>query len=316
MKPTSVISIIVAFLLIVAGLITCFVAQNIASASGDFIFAESRGDDLVNTVEIGQDISKIELIVQNAEINIFGTSDKSYIEFVNFSENYYSLSQSNTIISFDEIPDLKSMLKFWENGFSFKGMRYILNFNKQSDNAEKVINVYLKADQLLKIFDIQANICTVNINEIEIDCDYKINANDISINASTLKTGGTLNINSGDKEEAANKVSMNISYSLIKNLNISSKELITDIDLFKLSGNSNITCDSGDISFKFITDPTLMNLDIKTDGYLTVAGNDYMSSYVHAGNPDSQYSMKISSKNADISISKASTPATQAQNNE
>ena len=47
MKPTSIISLIVAFLLVVTGLVTCFIAQNIASANGEFIFAESRGDDLV-----------------------------------------------------------------------------------------------------------------------------------------------------------------------------------------------------------------------------------------------------------------------------
>ena len=155
MKPTSIISLIIAFVLVVAGLITCFVAQNIASSNGEFIFAESRDGDLVNTVEISEDISKIELIVENAEINIHGSSDRSYIEFINFNENYYTLSHSNTLLSFNEIPDLLSMVKFWESGFSFKGMRYILNFSKPSQDSKK-INIDLTEKQLLKIFDILA----------------------------------------------------------------------------------------------------------------------------------------------------------------
>ena len=80
---------------------------------------------LVNTVDLTEsEISKIELIVSDAEINIIGRSEKACIEFVNFRENYYNLSAANRVLSFSEIPDITSMLKFWENGFTFKGMRY------------------------------------------------------------------------------------------------------------------------------------------------------------------------------------------------
>ncbi len=314
MKPTSIISLIVAFVLVVAGLITCFVAQNIASSNGEFIFAESRDGDLVNTVEISEDISKIELIVENAEINIHGNADRSYVEFINFNENYYSLSVSNTILSFDEIPDLMSMVKFWESGFSFKGMRYIFNFSKPNEDAKK-INIYLTQEQALKIFDIKADTCTINIENIVIDCDYKFCVNDLTVNANTLRTAGTFNVNSAAKEEAAENVRLNISYSLIKNVLVSAKNLETDIDLFKISGDANITCDTGKVKIRFINSPSEQNIVVSTAGSLLVSGVEHLNEYSSHGDQSSQSMIKISSKNAVIDISKTDSSVPQSQNN-
>ncbi len=313
MKPTSIISIIVALVLIVAGLITCFVAQSIASSNGEFIFSESRGDDYINTVEIGDSISKIELILSDAQINIYGGSDRSYIEFVNFSENYYSLTVSNTILSFDEIPDIMSMLKFWENGFSFKGMRYILGINSKRDSdAKKSVNIYVSDEQQLKIFDIQADSCTLDIKNIVSDSDYKLTVSDATVNVESVKTGGTFSINHENNTTPATSVKLNINYAVIKNLNISTKTLNTDIDLFKLSGDSVIECENGNIQIKFAEDPTLLNFDIRSEGAINISGDVYMNTFAHAGNPESSYKMKINTKNADISLAKTekTTPPT------
>ncbi len=315
MKPTSIISIIVALVLIVAGLITCFVAQNIASSNGEFIFSETRGDDYINTLEIGENISKIELILEDAEINISGGSDRSYIEFVNFSENYYSLTVSNTILSFDEIPDIMSMLKFWENGFSFKGMRYILGINSNRDsNAKKSVNIYISDEQQLKIFDIQSDSCTLNIKNIIGDSDYKLTTNEATVNISTVKTGGTFSINHGTKATPATSVKLNINYAVIKNLNISTKKLETDIDLFKLSGDSDIVCENGSINIKFAEDPNLLNFDIKSAGTINISGDVYMNTFAHAGAPESSHTMKINAKNADITLAKTEKTAPPTDN--
>lgn len=315
MKPTSIVSLIVAAVLIIAGLVTCFVAQNIASANGEFIFAESRDGDLVNTVEINEDISKIELIVENAEINIHGDADRSYVEFVNFSENYYSLSVSNTILSFDEIPDLMSMVKFWENGFTFKGMRYILNFSRPNDDVAKKINIYLTKDHALKIFDIQAETCTLNIENIITDCDYKLCVNDLTVNANTLKTNGTFNINSAAKEEPAEDVKLNIEYSLIKNVSVNTKNLVTDIDLFKISGDANIICDTGRVKIRFVTPPSDLNLSVKTTASLLISGIEYLNEYSNHGDQESQHTIKITSQDAVIDIARTDSAIPQTQNN-
>ena len=71
MRPQSIVSLIVAVLLVIVGLVTCMIAQNMAQANGEYLFSEIRGEDNVQTVDLtDSEISKIELIVEDAEINI------------------------------------------------------------------------------------------------------------------------------------------------------------------------------------------------------------------------------------------------------
>ncbi|MBQ8185331.1 MAG: hypothetical protein IJ037_00485, partial [Clostridia bacterium] len=239
MKPTSIVSLIIAVLLIILGLVTCMIAQNMANANGEFLFSETREDGLVNTVDLTEsEVSKIELIVTDAEINIIGRSDKACIEFVNFRENYYNLSAANRVLSFSEIPDIMSMLKFWENGFTFKGMRYILNFAKDQEqpvDTKKVINLYLTSDKEIKIFEISGNNCTLNIEGMSSATDYNITVENAEINTTGLKTTSNFNINSKESDKPAQSVTLNMNTALLAHLNINATELIMDANVFRCS---------------------------------------------------------------------------------
>ncbi|MGN0988696.1 MAG: hypothetical protein ACI4N6_00125, partial [Eubacteriales bacterium] len=96
MKPTSVVAIIVAAVIMTVGIVTCLAANGVAEKNGTPLFAESRGDDYIHTVDLTEgDIIKISLNITDADVNIYGSSATSYIEFVNFRETLYSLSVSN-----------------------------------------------------------------------------------------------------------------------------------------------------------------------------------------------------------------------------
>ncbi len=176
MKPASVISLIVAVLLVIAGFVTCMIAKNMAEAEGQPLFAEDREYGLVNTMDLTDTaISKLELNVDDAEIHIYGKSEKSYMELVNFRENYYAFSDSNRVISFDEVADVTSMLKFWENGVSFKGIRYLFTAKDEEPVGDKVINLYLGGDKVdLKIVNITGKNCKVFLDNMEYNADYTI----------------------------------------------------------------------------------------------------------------------------------------------
>ena len=76
MKPASIISLVIAVLLIVVGLVSCFIAQNMAKANGEYLFAEDRGADSVYTVDLtDSEISKIELIASKVQVNIYGRQE-------------------------------------------------------------------------------------------------------------------------------------------------------------------------------------------------------------------------------------------------
>ena len=98
MKPASIISLIVAAVIIVIGIVTCTVANSKANQSGNLLFAETRGEDSVNTIDIsGRDLIKVSLNFGDADVSIYGTTGESYIEFINFPESFTSakIKQSN-----------------------------------------------------------------------------------------------------------------------------------------------------------------------------------------------------------------------------
>lgn len=305
MKPTSIVSLIISVLLIIVGLVTCFIAQNMAQDNGEYLFAEENNGDLIQTVDLSDsEISKIELIVGEAEINIYGRAEKSYIEFINFRENYYALSATNRVLSFDEIPDVMSMLKFWENGFSFKGMRYILNFNNQpKEDTKKTINIYLEPDREIKIFDINADICTLHIENMTSATDYNIVTKEAVIDATTFKTSSSFNINSGEDEKSAEKVSLNMATAVISNLNICAKDLLLDLDSFRCNGSGNIICETGNLDFSTIRRAAEMNLHITSEsGQIMIENETVESPYINANTEDPGSIFKIKTDSANIKM--------------
>ena len=317
MRPHSIVSLIVAVLLVIVGLVTCMIAQNMAQANGEYLFSEIRGEDNVQTVDLtDSEISKIELIVEDAEINIYGKSDRSYIEFVNFKENYYSLSATNRILSFDEIPDLMSMLKFWENGFSFKGMRYLLNFsdwnNEETEERQKVINVYLTKDKLIKIFDIQAKTGTITIKDMVSETDYNIVTENATVNATTLKTSSALTINDGEDISPAADLTLNLTTAFVSTLNVNADNLQMAANLFRSTGSGEIVCNTGSIAIDSVTRTEEMNLEIKTaGGFVHIDGETVSPPYNHIGSESNPGKLSINTVTANVSIRYANqTPGT------
>ncbi len=313
MKPASIISLVIAVLLIIVGLVGCFIAQNMAQANGEYLFSESRGENSVQTIDLTEsEISKIELICPDAEVNIYGRSEKSYIEFINFRENYYSLSNANRVLSFDEIPDVKSMLKFWENGFTFKGMRYILQFhNKEEEGKQKVINIYLTNTKDIKIFDIKVDSLKLNITNMTSGTDYNITTKNAVIDSSVLRTSSTFNINSAEGDSPADSVTLKLNTALVQNISVNAKELLWTADRFRVSGNAVINAETGEVNITTITaqsnSPKELRLDITTNGTIIVDGSQVQSPFTQAGSetPVGEYKMTLG--DADVKISASDT---------
>ena len=135
--------------------------------------------------------------MNDASIYIYGQSGLSepYVEIVNFRDSYYTATHANQVFSFDEVPDVLSMFKFWENGFSFRGMRYIVNFNNRKAEGEKIIRVYLTPSTgSLKLLDIQGDNCNIYLDKISDGADYKISMPHGSIHADTVNIGSTFQV--------------------------------------------------------------------------------------------------------------------------
>lgn len=152
--------LIIAVLLIVGGVILCSVAEDIALTDNYALFHSSEdGGTYVREDFDPATIRKIELLVTDAEIQIIGGSEEAYVEFINFRDGLYTLSNNGEMLSMDEIPDLESLFNL-QSGFSFGGMRYILQSGTVS-LGEKKINVYLPTETALKQISVEANNCVI-----------------------------------------------------------------------------------------------------------------------------------------------------------
>ena len=247
MKPTSIISLIIAVLLTIIGLVTCFIAQNMARSSGEQLFADRAEGGTSITKEFDpKDLEKISITFSSGAVNIYGNCDdrgsehyssSCKMEIVNIPATDFSFNTTNSKLEFNEMLAL-DRLKFWENGFSFPGMRYILNmeqiralFSKEKPEArnDKQINLYLTREAVKaleeeaeaadtaeegeaetqnkttwKLNQIQITTtdpagCNVTIRDVQIDADYNIYAAKYGLNVRNVTTNTAIHATSVER---------------------------------------------------------------------------------------------------------------------
>jgi len=334
-KPTSIISLIVAVLLVIVGLVTCFIAQNMAQSNGEQLFADNVNGNISISEEINLDnLERISVVFSTGKVNVYGNcdtpgadhySDVSKIELVNFKENYYTLTRSSNLLSFDETGDIKSMLKFWENGFSFKGMRYILNMeqirefidqykNADEEDREKQINIYLTKEALekataegedslgLKQIQITARGaagCEVRLDNMRINTDYNIIAENVTLNVSQTRTDSFINVKS-DGDASAKKAEVRMENSVIGYLNIRADDLDFASTSLHVRNELKLTSKTGTIRYASPGRLSSYNMEIRTKGRILIDDTDMSSPYSYvAGSGNPQFT--IESEEADVS---------------
>ena len=281
---------IVAVLLIIAGFVTCLIAQNMAEAEGQMLFAENRDYGLVNTLDLAETaISKLEINVQDADVHIYGGSESSYIELVNFRENYYSCNTSNRVVTFDEVPDVTSMLKFWENGVSFKGIRYLLAFGEEEPVGDKVINIYLGGENIdLKIVSVTGKACNVYLEDMTYSADYTIALEEGSLHSSNMKTSSMLTI-------TGNKVALDLQNSSFGTCNIQCTDLTLDV-MKVFMPMTTIQCTA--IDADIIPTQTIASLNYTVNvpgGSVTVNGNNLGTGFVQNASSNNRFDITAES---------------------
>lgn len=301
MKPASIISLIVAVLIVVSGFVTLNVAEKKAEEAGQSIFSEiESADSQTRVFEFGDlKINKIQLDLSDAEITVVGGAEKSYIEFINFKGNYYSLVTTSSLVSFDETPDIDAMLTFWESGFSFKGIRYMLNINKDNTDheAKKEIKIYLTDDCAVKQIEINATTCTVNVNDMITGTDYFVTAENITLNTQNVMTSSALNINTGKDIPAAKSVVFSSKSDYITNVKINAENLELDAKSFMCSGSAEINCASGKVN---IESSGNMKFDLTSESGEIYVNSASVTSPCTVGTSGS--TVKVTAGSADISV--------------
>lgn len=173
MKPMSKLFLIVSGIITAIGGILMVIGLCSASSAGIQLFPEKTDGKYVYTLDLTDtEISKISIDATDADITVYTGCDKEYVEFINFNENYYSVSTTNRVLSFDEYVDLESVFSFWTSDFKFKGVRSLFSLGKTIE-GDKKINIYISSARDLNVFDFEIEEGNISIANLSTSTDYK-----------------------------------------------------------------------------------------------------------------------------------------------
>lgn len=303
MKPTSIVFLSIALLLIIGGILTCVLANNAAADNGIMLFPETvNGASKFVSDFSSSDIQKIDISVDDASVNICGGAEKSYIEIINYRTNFYSLSKTSRVLTFNEIPDIQTMLKFWENGFSFSGVRNVLEMLKP-DKGTKIVNIYISDANLNQI---KVNLINgdLSVSDIDLDASYDLTVHSGSVTLENITTSDRISVKSDSKLSAKFK-------------NVAASSVVTDAKAATLSADegcsftkAEMTADSGKITLTLRLSEARYNIKSKT-GTITVYGEDQFGdiSSTDSSTETYSYDIKIDVSSADVEIVKPSETA-------
>lgn len=275
MKRKSKLMLIVAAVLVGIGLITCLVGAGVSSAAGDQLFASSLEDGRGYRYDFdGSEIDRIRLDVVDAEIRVIGGAEESYIELLHFNENLYSFSQSRSLISFKESPDISSILRFWESGFTFKGMRYILRLSPR--NEQQAINIYLTEEDYVKGLEIESETGNIFVQNIHTDTDYIFTMESGTVQMEDVTTGSALRITSTGTESCA--VTLENTTAHLFSLDLVEGEVQAEA----LSAyTSEINIAHGSLTLDYVPREEVFTISADTRGKLTVNDTGYFDTYTY-----------------------------------
>ena len=200
MKLGSIIGLVICCILLITGGILCAAGYVSARNSGQYLFTQTNenGTFFVGDIDDGS-TTTIKLGVSDAKIKIIGGADKSKIEFLNYNPNYYVLSSTAKVINFEEVESFSSMLKIWENGFSFKGLRYIFDFNDYgSAERPKEIHIYVTDISSLSTIDIDAVNAEISFENVDLSGDITIRTETGSVDLSNVSCGKFISVHGTD----------------------------------------------------------------------------------------------------------------------
>lgn len=265
--------LILGAIIIAAGFMVCIAGAVVANLNGEQLFAEKTEEGKGYTYSFsGDDINKIEIEATNAKVNIIGGATESKIELINFNENFYSFNCSNRLITFKESPDLSSVLRFWESGFTFKGMRYIVRLDR--NEGEKVINIYLTNKDYVKNFSISVGNGKINVEDILTESDYNFTLADGIVTMNNVKTTSVISIaapTSSDMDIVMNNVTA-------KKLNVTAAYAEMKSEALSFEGGK-LSITHGSAQVDFIPASEYFKLNVNANGKLTVNEASFISNF-------------------------------------
>ncbi len=204
MKPTSLIFLALAAVLLFSGWFTCSIATSMADAQGVKIFEQKtdRKGDTVYVYNLSEDqLTKLSLNFDDVDVSIVGSAKSSYVELRNFDPYDYSTTLTGGTVTVDgTVGGLSSLIDMSGGGLRFKGLRYFFA-DKPAVGHKRSVTIYISDVSSLKTLNLtlkKGNVTLENIYNTTVD--YNINVTEGNLILNTVQTESVMNlrVNAGD----------------------------------------------------------------------------------------------------------------------
>lgn len=307
MKPTSIIFILLSLIIILVGWLVCSSAEAEAAEDGIEIFDQAldEDDNSVYTFEFGTDeiYNKIELIIDEADIYIYGGFAEPYMELINFNEGSYMMTSANRSISVSTSFDIMSIIQFWESGFTFSGLRnYVRRGLSDEVIITKRINIYLPTDGDVNIINIELDEGNVYVMNLDTEIDITASLGTGNLVLDSVSTTSYVNAEIEYGSLYLSDVTLNTLTALLERGDINAENLEFD--------TLNITGTSSSIYISTTNDLDFYDLYLSArGGAISIDGTEHGTSYTKESGMSSGGSVIITTSLGDIIFEKAEVTA-------
>ena len=199
MKPTSLIFLALAAVLLFSGWFTCSIAESMADAKGVSIYEQTRNKkgDTVYVYNLSDEkLTKLSLNFSNVDVTIVGSAKSSYVELKNFDPYSYTTKLKGGSVTVDgTISGLSSFIDMSDGGLSFKGLRYFFA-DKPIKGHKRSVTIYLSDAASLKTLNITLKNGDVTLKKIwNENVDYNINVSSGDAKFEEVVTTSVINTN-------------------------------------------------------------------------------------------------------------------------
>lgn len=286
MKPTSVIFLIVAILLVCVGFMLCMTATSIANEQGIGLFDQVGDEDdnyIYETAFSEEELKKIVVKVSDVKVNVIGGAEESKIELVNFPNNSYQIQAGRSTLQISDNAGISGIIDLENFKINFGGFRDYLHYIFDRTEKEKSLNVYLTDTADLVNFNITTTTGDISVSNVATDCDYKIVIESGVVEFDRVITDSSVQIESTK--------SSNIEISNVKTdeLRIMSpeSECFIEITGTTFSRAMYVEANSGDIVYDRVEND-FAGLDVKLQSVgntISVFGHNYADTYAEFNAP-------------------------------
>lgn len=202
MKPTSIIFIILAVVLITAGTVICVAAQKMAETNNVKLFyqeLDEEGNGIVQNDIEPENINTISIEIKNANVVLTTGGEKTTVRLVNFSKNAYNYSVTGKNLIIDDSFNILSIFNILTSGFEFDGLRNYINYDRYK-NREKLVEINLADKSDIKKFEIILENGNIDISGINYQADYVLSTKtgDITLDQIVSISNMDIKIGKGD----------------------------------------------------------------------------------------------------------------------